>query len=148
MRARQSEGERLRFLDCHTLIRKPLYDTTQGQITTMAARGGQQQRSFPVIQLVPRALESMHAVWRMPPYRWSRRLQRVFRTRQRQVNVGSRLWRMAKSQEHGSIPEVRGQKSPVAMSRVLGPLNRKIRSWEGSHVVPLRARSNSGVSSR
>jgi hypothetical protein len=59
-----------------------IYDTTQRRITAVAEQGRQQYRSFPVIQLMLWALEIMHAVWRMPPYRWSPRPRRGLRTRQ------------------------------------------------------------------
>jgi transposase InsO family protein len=59
-----------------------IYDTTQRRITAVAEQGRQQYHSFPVIQLMLWALEIVHAVWRMPPYRWSQRPRRGLRTRQ------------------------------------------------------------------
>jgi hypothetical protein len=38
--------------------------------------------------------------------------------------------------------------SLMLLGRMLGALTLKSRSWERAHVVPLRARSNSGVTSR
>jgi hypothetical protein len=38
--------------------------------------------------------------------------------------------------------------SPMLLGRMRGPLTLKSRSWECAYVVPLSARSNSGVSSR
>jgi transposase InsO family protein len=67
----------------HLLVSYPcIYDTAQRRITTVAEQGRQQYRSFPIIQLMLWTLEIMPAVWRMPPYRRSRRPQRVLRTRQ------------------------------------------------------------------
>jgi hypothetical protein len=59
-----------------------IYDTTQCGITAVAEQGRQPYRSFPVIQLMRWTPEIMHAVWRMPPYRWARPPQRVLRRRQ------------------------------------------------------------------
>jgi hypothetical protein len=59
-----------------------VYDTTRRRITAVAEQGRQQYRSFQVIQLMLWALEIMHAVWRMPPYRWSQRPRHGLHARQ------------------------------------------------------------------
>jgi hypothetical protein len=56
----------------HLLVSYPcIYDTTRRRITAVAEHGRQPYHSFPMIQLMRWALEIMHTVWRMPPYRWA-----------------------------------------------------------------------------
>jgi hypothetical protein len=67
----------------HLLVSYPcVYDTTRRRITAVAEHGRQQYSSFPVVQLMLWALEIMHTVWRMPPYRWAQRPRRGLRTHQ------------------------------------------------------------------
>ena len=53
-----------------------------------------------------------------------------------------------KAPGRGSMLRTREPTSPMLLGRMLGPLTLKSCSWERAYVVPLRARSNSGVSSR
>jgi transposase len=67
----------------HLLVSYPcVYDTTQRRITAVAEHGRQPYHSFQVIQLMLWALEMMHTVWLMPPYRRAQRSRQGFRTRQ------------------------------------------------------------------
>jgi transposase InsO family protein len=59
-----------------------VYDTTRRRITAVAEHGRQKYHSFQIIQLMLGALETMHTVWRMPPYRWPHRPRQVLRARQ------------------------------------------------------------------
>jgi transposase InsO family protein len=67
----------------HLLVSYPcVYDTTQRRITAVAEQGRQPYHSFPAIQLMLWALEIMHAVWQMAPYRRAQRPRRGLRARQ------------------------------------------------------------------
>jgi transposase len=67
----------------HLLVSYPcVYDARRRRITAVAEQGRQQYRSCQVIQRMLWALEIMHTVWRMPPYRWVQRPRRGLRTRQ------------------------------------------------------------------
>ena len=67
----------------HLLVSYPcIYDTTRRRITAVAEHGRQPYRSFQVVQLMLWALEIIHTVWRMPPYRWAQRPRRGLRMRQ------------------------------------------------------------------
>jgi hypothetical protein len=67
----------------HLLVSYPcIYDTTRRRITVVAEHGRQPYHSFPVIQLMLWALNLVHTVWRMPPYRWAQGSRQGMRTRQ------------------------------------------------------------------
>ncbi len=67
----------------HLLVSYPcIYDTTRRRITTVAEHGRQPYHSFPMIQLMLWALEIVHTVWRMPPYRRTSRSRQGYQTRQ------------------------------------------------------------------
>jgi hypothetical protein len=67
----------------HLLVSYPcIYDTTRRRITAVAEHGRQPYHSFPMLQLMLWALEIVHTVWRMPPYRWAQGSRQGFRTRQ------------------------------------------------------------------
>ena len=67
----------------HLLVSYPcISDTTRRRIIAVAEHGRQPYHSFPTIQLMLWALEILHTVWRMPPYRRVQRSRQGFRTRQ------------------------------------------------------------------
>ncbi len=67
----------------HLLVSSPgIDDTTRRQIIAVAEHGRQPYRSFPMLQRMLWALELMHRVWRMPPYRRAQHPRQGFQTRQ------------------------------------------------------------------
>jgi transposase len=67
----------------HLLVSYPcIYDTTRRRITVVAEHGRQPYHSLPRIQLMLWALDLVHTVWQMPPYRRAQGSQQGVRTRQ------------------------------------------------------------------